>query len=84
MVGSFQSAMILSASVTLMSFPGLDSVARIGGLVAIIFSVLSMVSSFVSIFRYKSDMARGPGPSAEGFVLLSVSVRAETRVDEQY
>lgn len=69
---------------TLMSFPGLDSVARIGGLVAIIFSVLSMVSSFVSIFRYKADMARGTGPSAEGFVLLSVSIRAETRVDEQY
>ncbi|KAF8555574.1 hypothetical protein OG21DRAFT_856431 [Imleria badia] len=65
------SAMILSASVTLMSFPGLDSIARIGGLVAITCSVLSMVSSFASIFRYKTEMARGSGPSAEGFVMLS-------------
>lgn len=55
-----------------MSFPGLDSIARIGGLVAITCSVLSMVSSFVSIFRYKAEMARGSGPSAEGFVMLSV------------
>lgn len=71
--GRFQkSAIILSASVTLMSFPGLDSVTRIGGLVAITCSVLSMVSSFVSIFRYKSEMARGTGPSVEGFVMLSV------------
>ncbi|KAH0840360.1 hypothetical protein J3R83DRAFT_1383 [Lanmaoa asiatica] len=65
------SAIILSASVTLMSFPGLDSIARIGGLVAITCSVLSMVSSFASIFRYKAEMARGTGPSAEGFVMLS-------------
>lgn len=70
----FQSAIILSASVTLMSFPGLDSITRIGGLVAITCSVLSMVSSFVSIFRYKAEMARGTGPSAEGFVMLSVRI----------
>ena len=56
-----------------MSFPGLDSITRIGGLVAITCSVLSMVSSFVSIFRYKAEMTRGSGPSAEGFVMLSVS-----------
>ncbi|KAG9317911.1 hypothetical protein JVU11DRAFT_2142 [Chiua virens] len=71
-VNSFeQSAIILSASVTLMSFPGLDSITRIGGLVAITCSVLSMATSFLSIFRYKAEMARGTGPSAEGFVMLS-------------
>ena len=68
----FQSAIILSASVTLISFPGLDSIARIGGLVAITCSVLSMVTSFASIFRYKAEMARGTSPTAEGFVMLSV------------
>lgn len=73
-VSPFQSAIILSASVTLMSFPGLDSIARIGGLVAITCSILSMVSSFASIFRYKTEMVRGSGPSAEGFVMLSVSM----------
>ncbi|KAH7887288.1 hypothetical protein F5I97DRAFT_812378 [Phlebopus sp. FC_14] len=67
------SAIILSASVTLISLPGLDSIARIGGLVAITCSVLSMITSFISIFRYKSEMARGVvGQSAgEGFVMLS-------------
>ncbi|KAG6373906.1 hypothetical protein JVT61DRAFT_6059 [Boletus reticuloceps] len=65
------SAIVLSASVTLMSFPGLDSITRIGGLVAITCSVLSMVTSFASIFRYKTEMARGTGPSTEGFVMLS-------------
>ncbi|KAL4076495.1 hypothetical protein J3A83DRAFT_4357484 [Scleroderma citrinum] len=65
------SAIILSASVTLMSLPGLDSIARIGGLVAISCSVLSMVTSFISIFRYKSEMAQGAAQTAgEGFVLL--------------
>ncbi|KIJ07455.1 hypothetical protein PAXINDRAFT_19360 [Paxillus involutus ATCC 200175] len=66
------SAIILSASVTLMSLPGLDSIARIGGLVAITCSVLSMVTSFVSTFRYKAEMARGVSHSAgEGFMTLS-------------
>ncbi|KAF8839287.1 hypothetical protein BDN67DRAFT_905823 [Paxillus ammoniavirescens] len=66
------SAIILSASVTLMSLPGLDSIARIGGLVAITCSVLSMVTSFVSIFRYKAEMARGVSqPAGEGFMTLS-------------
>ncbi|KAF9235233.1 hypothetical protein BU15DRAFT_51639, partial [Melanogaster broomeanus] len=66
------SAIILSASVTLMTLPGLESIARIGGLVAITCSVLSMVTSFVSIFRYKAEMARGVGlSSGEGFVMLS-------------
>ncbi|KIJ13358.1 hypothetical protein PAXINDRAFT_81382, partial [Paxillus involutus ATCC 200175] len=66
------SAIILSASVTLVSLPVFDSIARISGLVAITCSVLSMVTSFVSIFRYKAEMARGASHSAgEGFITLS-------------
>jgi len=58
-----------------MTLPELDSIARIGGLVAILCSVLSMITSFVSIFRYKSEMAQGAAQTAgEGFVLLPVSV----------
>ncbi|KAI6042226.1 hypothetical protein EDC04DRAFT_2564534, partial [Pisolithus marmoratus] len=53
------SAIIFSASVTLISFLGLNSIARIGGLVAISCSVLSMITSFLSIFRYKAEMAHG-------------------------
>jgi len=63
-----------STSVTLMTLPELDSIARIGGLVAILCSVLSMLTSFVSIFQYKSEMAQGAAQTAgEGFVLLPVS-----------
>ncbi|KAF8835686.1 hypothetical protein BDN67DRAFT_1038407 [Paxillus ammoniavirescens] len=65
------SAIILSASVTLMSLPELDSIARIGGLVAITCLVLSMVTSFISIFRYKAEMARGVSRSGEGFMARS-------------
>ncbi|KAI6028799.1 hypothetical protein F5J12DRAFT_807775 [Pisolithus orientalis] len=68
---------ILSASITLISIPGLDSIARIGSLVAILCSVLSMVTSLLSIFRYRVEMAEGSatlhhtGAAArEGFVFL--------------
>jgi len=66
------SAIILSVSVALMSLHGLDSIARIGGLVAITCSVLSMVTSFVSIFRCKAEITRGVSHSGgEGFIMLS-------------
>ncbi|KAF9008065.1 hypothetical protein BDQ17DRAFT_1237288 [Cyathus striatus] len=51
-------AIVLSASVTFLSLPGLDSVARVAGLVAILFASFSMASTIVAIFRYKTDMAR--------------------------
>jgi len=51
-------AIILSASVTFMSFPGLDNVARIAGFVAILCSAASMSASVIALFRYKADMAR--------------------------
>ena len=60
----------------LMTLPALDSITQIGGLVTISWCpVLSMVTSFVSIFWYKSEMAQGSALTAgEGFVLLPVSV----------
>jgi len=68
-----QAAVILSASVTLMTLPGLNGIARIAGLVAIMCSVLSMITSFISIIRYKAELAHGtPTSGSEGFVLLSV------------
>ncbi|KAI6043670.1 hypothetical protein EDC04DRAFT_3087867 [Pisolithus marmoratus] len=79
------SAIILSASVTLISFPGLDSIARIGGPVAISCSVLSMVTSVLSIFRYEAEMAQGSAAvhhaaaaAREGFVFLPDSSLASS------
>lgn len=53
-----QAAVILSASVTLLSLPGLDDIARLAGMIAILFSASSMVSSVVALFRYKADLER--------------------------
>ncbi|KAJ8594528.1 hypothetical protein M405DRAFT_858044 [Rhizopogon salebrosus TDB-379] len=65
-------AVIVSASVMLMTLPGLNVVARIAGLVAIMCSVLSMITSFIAIIRYKAELTHGtPTSGAEGFVLLS-------------
>jgi len=58
-----------------MTLPELDTIAGIGGLVAILCSVLTMITPFVSIFRYKSEMAQGAAQTpGEGFFLLPVSV----------
>lgn len=65
-------AVILSASVTLMTLPGLSGIARISGLVAIMCSVLSMTTSFISIMRHKTELVHGtPTSGSEGFVLLT-------------
>ena len=55
---SCQAAIILSASVTFMSFPGLDNIARLAGFVAILCSAASMSASVIALFRYKADMER--------------------------
>ncbi|KAJ3879398.1 hypothetical protein F5051DRAFT_326029 [Lentinula edodes] len=49
-------AIILSASVTFLSLPGLDNAARIPGLVAVILATFSIVFSVIALFRYKADM----------------------------
>ncbi|KAI6137543.1 hypothetical protein BKA82DRAFT_4335073 [Pisolithus tinctorius] len=71
------SAIILSASVMLISFLGLDGIAHIGGPVAISCSILSMVTSFLSIFQYKAELPQGSAAvhhaaaaAHEGFVFL--------------
>ena len=70
-----QAAVILSASVTLMTLPGLSGIARIAGLVVIMCSVLSMIMSFISIVKYKAELTHGtPTSGSKGFVLLSGSV----------
>ncbi|KAJ8595807.1 hypothetical protein M405DRAFT_837623 [Rhizopogon salebrosus TDB-379] len=70
-------AAILSASVMLMTLPGLNGIARITGLIAIVCSVLNMVTSFIAIIRYKAELTHGTLTSgAEGFVLLSMSRRS--------
>jgi hypothetical protein len=59
----------------LMTLPGLNGIARITGLIAIVCSVLNMVTSFIAIIRYKAELTHGTLTSgAEGFVLLSMSV----------
>lgn len=66
--------MILSASVTFISLPGLDDVARLAGLLAILFSASSMVSTVIALFRYKVDIERTVVyVGGEGLMLLSVS-----------
>ncbi|ETW83756.1 hypothetical protein HETIRDRAFT_472051 [Heterobasidion irregulare TC 32-1] len=65
-------AVILSASVTFISLPGLDDVTRVAGFVAIILSASSMISAVIALFRYKSDIERTTTYHAhEGMIVLS-------------
>ncbi|KAJ3764470.1 hypothetical protein EV361DRAFT_805249 [Lentinula raphanica] len=71
-------AIVLSASVTFLSLPGLDNIGRIPGLVAVVFATFSMVFSVIALFRYKADMecissniGPWPGFSGEGLMLHS-------------
>ncbi|KAG6830126.1 hypothetical protein H0H87_009096 [Tephrocybe sp. NHM501043] len=68
----FKAAIVLSASVTFLSLPGLDNFARVAGFVAILFSTFSMVSTIVAIFRYKADMDHPISHVAgEGLMMLT-------------
>jgi hypothetical protein len=70
-----KAAIILSASVTFLSLPGLDSLARVAGFVAILFSTFSMVSTVVAVFWYKADLEQPiPRMGVEGLMTLSVCV----------
>ena len=62
----------MSASVTFLSLPGLDSIARIAGFVAILFASFSMASTLVAVFRHKADMGTISYVGGEG---LLVTVR---------
>jgi hypothetical protein len=75
-----QAAVILSASVTLATLPGMNGIARTADLIAIMCSVLSMIISFISIIRYKADSAHGmPASGSEGFVLLCAFIVTSSR-----
>ncbi|KAI5984980.1 hypothetical protein F5J12DRAFT_936300 [Pisolithus orientalis] len=80
-IGACTFCIILSTSVTLISFPGLDGITHIGGPVAISSSVLSTVTSFLSIFQYKAELLQGSAAvhhaaaaACEGFIFLPVSL----------
>jgi len=67
-------ALILSASVTLITLPGLDNLGRIAGFVAILCSTASMISAVMALFRYKADSERERAVvyiGGEGLVMLS-------------
>ncbi|CCM00472.1 uncharacterized protein FIBRA_02505 [Fibroporia radiculosa] len=65
-------AIILSASVTFISLPGVDEISRLAGLLAVVFSAASMVTSVIALFRYKADMGRSVVyVGGEGLMLLS-------------
>ncbi|KAG5642968.1 hypothetical protein DXG03_001816 [Asterophora parasitica] len=65
-------AIVLSASVTFLSLPGLDNFARVAGFVAILFATFSMASTVVALFRYKADLERPVSHVAgEGLLMLS-------------
>ncbi|KAF8505744.1 hypothetical protein F5888DRAFT_1604830, partial [Russula emetica] len=65
-------AVILSASVTFITLPGIDDVSRVAGFVAILLSASSLISAVIALFRYKSDIENPIAyPRGEGLVLLS-------------
>ncbi|KAJ3505857.1 hypothetical protein NLJ89_g7196 [Agrocybe chaxingu] len=51
-------AIVLSASVTFLSLPGLDSVARTAGMVAILFAAGAIAATGVAVLRHKADLER--------------------------
>jgi hypothetical protein len=55
------------------SLPGLDSISRVAGLVAIMCATGTMVSSVVALMRYKLDLERDLAVGGEGLTLLTVS-----------
>lgn len=69
-----QAAVILSASVTFISLPGLDDASRFAGFMAIILAASSLCSSIVALLRYNSDIGRHHSSFVgEGMILVTVS-----------
>ena len=68
-----KAAIVLSASVTFLSLPGLDSVARTAGMVAVLFAAFSMAATGVAVLRHKADLERPvPHVGVEGLMVISV------------
>ncbi|KAH9833855.1 uncharacterized protein C8Q71DRAFT_772821 [Rhodofomes roseus] len=68
-------AVVLSASVTFISLPGLDDTCRIAGFVAIALSASSMISAVIALFRYKTEVEH-PVIHVGGEGLLTISRRS--------
>ncbi|KAJ6576996.1 hypothetical protein DFH09DRAFT_914159 [Mycena vulgaris] len=74
-------ALLLSASITFLSLPGLDNIARVAAFIVVLLAACSMASSLVALFRYKSELAEAAQPAAsqlnpasvgrEGLMLIS-------------
>jgi hypothetical protein len=50
-----KAAVLLSASVTFLSLPGLHNIARVVALVVVLLAASSMASSLVALFRFKAE-----------------------------
>jgi hypothetical protein len=74
-VGGFAcliAAIILSASVSFITLPGIDDISRIAGFLAILLSASSLISAVIALFRYKSDIEHPVAyPRGEGLILLT-------------
>lgn len=75
-----KAAILLSASITFLSLPGLDNIARLAALVVALLAACSMASGLVALFRYKSELAEPAAAQLnpahvgrEGLMLISVS-----------
>ncbi|EPQ58857.1 hypothetical protein GLOTRDRAFT_69836 [Gloeophyllum trabeum ATCC 11539] len=65
-------AILLSASVTFLSFPGLDDVARVSGFLTVLCSIASMAAWVISMFRYNTETERTVRfVGQEGMIVIS-------------
>ena len=68
-----KAAVVLSASVTFLSLPGLDAFSRTTSMVAILFAAFSMAATVVAIFRYKADLEHPVSHvGIEGLMVITV------------
>ncbi|KAF7328383.1 hypothetical protein MVEN_02553900 [Mycena venus] len=57
-------AVLLSASVTFLSLPGLHNIARVVALVVVLLAAGAMASGLVALFRYKAELVEAARPGA--------------------
>jgi hypothetical protein len=76
LISNLQAAIVLSASITFVSLPGLDSLSRVAGLVAILCATGTIVSSVLALMRYKLDLERERILGGEGLALITVRSRS--------
>ena len=68
-----KAAVVLSASVTFLSLPGLDAFSRTTGMVAILLAAFSMAATVVAIFGFKADLERPISHlGVEGMMVITV------------